>query len=104
MPSPRAVLRDIADLGLDPMIAYSRISTDGRVRNRRRPEPEVIVLTIPGPTEHQKKDVAIVEDGKIIVDVKVDDDTASIAVPADEEITVIASSKKIRAKKAEKTV
>jgi len=104
MPSPRAVLRDIADLGLDPAIAYKCTSTDGRVRSHRKQEAETIMLTIPSPTSHEKKEIAIVEDGKTIVDVKVDGDTASIAVPADEEITIVASSKKMRARKGEKSV
>ena len=33
MPAPKAVLRDIAEQGLDPKVAHSRIATNGRLAN-----------------------------------------------------------------------
>lgn len=39
MPSPKAVLRDIADLGLDPTVAHRHTKANGRILGPGEPAP-----------------------------------------------------------------
>ena len=157
MPSNRAILRDISDMGLDPAVAYTRTASNGRLGHRSDDSG----VTVVHETKHVKEPTKVVEVVKPIVDVtksqslpkpevkvekvvndgvveekvevsvgnlkievevpvvsdvssneveekvdesapKADEDLPEI--PAGEDVLVLASSKKIKAKKAVKPV
>lgn len=138
MPSPRAILRDIAEFGLDPTKPYTRISSSGRLGHDGHGQP-VHSVDVPfvAPKERHQREVPVphVEvklevkaDGTVEEKVKIEVGTLKMEVEvpvktdegditrleeavladapgpdvSDEELVVVASSKKLKAKKAEK--
>jgi hypothetical protein len=123
MPSPKAVLRDIFALDLDPAVTYREIGRDGHLtgRENHRPEEEerhvrLAFVKLDEP-RHEKKtgevikahvEVKVVEDDVIVSETKVEEKNVDATPVSDSdalgdgEILVLASSKKIKAKKAEK--
>lgn len=84
MPAPKAILRDIADLGLDPHVAYSICGKDGRITaspkaGAKQPAgvlfeiaPKVHVLEPPSTTLEEKVSAVHVDNNDVKPDVVVD--------------------------------
>jgi hypothetical protein len=127
MPSPKALLRDIAAQGLDPNLEYHSIGKDGHIRDHRHdvaavhkpivaaapkhvtatPEVKVeVTKEMKDGVEEEKVDVTV---GELKVEVEVpvvaegDDkkDAELPEIPDGKEEVVLASSKKNKAKKVE---
>lgn len=134
MPAPIAIRRDIFDFGLDPRVAYTHadLGRDGRLSGGRIlkhvelvEEIESVSLKVEVPHTDKKPTGKILDiKAEVVVEIE-DSDSGDIAAtdivvedrdidvtlpPADEQqgtgdgVVVIASSKKMRAKKVEKPV
>jgi hypothetical protein len=135
MPAPKAVLRDIADFGLDPAAKFGRCASSGRLAhdgagltNPGHGQPpvhapghqhyygRVLEAPVAEPAKPAKPArpalVKLAEEAPSVVEEKVETQTeeaaettpevTDVAESEGEETVVLASSKKLRAKKAEK--
>lgn len=77
MPAPKAVLRDIHDLGLNPKVAHKSIDSNGRIKQPVKAEPTLPKVK---PTkEKQSKDKApkASTEASVVTDVTVASDEAT---------------------------
>jgi hypothetical protein len=109
MPAPKAVLRDIHDLGLDPSVPFTVTGKDGRLTANPKPgakhtgihinqrtlsmvEPELSKVEVTNlPLLESTKEEAKVE---TMVESDVDD--------SNDDVTIVASSKKSKKTKSDK--
>ena len=116
MPAPKAVLRDIADRNLDPGYAHSITGKDGRIIPPAAIKPgakhagvHINQRILPVPEEHPVQNALKqlpVEEKPAAVEaepVEAEKEDAELVPEVGEgETVVVASSKKLRAKKADK--
>jgi len=98
MPSPKAVLRDITDVGLDPKKAHRRCVASGRLA--RAPEapkaPEVHVMKlalkqiVPEAQKETCEAVEVAADTQVVVVAPVVNEPALVEVVADTPVAVAA--------------
>lgn len=120
MPAPRAVLRDLHDQGMDPRHPHTHIGPDGRLTKfdpiavPPPPAPKAGLVKIPSVkvvappplppvVEEEVHAVEVVAEEPVAVEAEVKAPVEEAKEPeASGEVEVVASSKKSKAKKADK--